>query len=138
LEIQLMSTFNKAAVFAVFAAADKSSASFAEQLLALGVGDRATARPLAMQWALAKAQSKNLDAGVKLIKGQRGLTFSKRDTAAERMTNRVLDVCFPKADMPAKLPKINAARAADPVEKLLADFAKLTAGQKRSFKAKLA
>lgn len=130
LEIQLMSTFNKAAVFAVFAAADKSSASFAEQLLALGVGDRATARPLAMEWASKKY-------GVTIVQGQRGETLP-RDSAAEKAMNRVLQVCFPKSDLPAKLPKINAARAADPVEKLLAAYAKLTAGQKRSFKAKLA
>lgn len=125
-----MSTFNKAAVFAVFAAADKSSASFAEQLLALGVGDRATARPLAMEWAAQKYAAK-------ITEGQRGLMLP-RDSAAERAMNRVLQVCFPKADLPAKLPKIDAPRAADPVEKLLADFAKLTAGQKRSFKSKLA
>ncbi len=125
-----MSTFNKAAVFAVFAAADKSSASFAEQLLALGVGDRATARPLAMEWAAKKY-------GVTIVQGQRGDTLP-RDSAAEKAMNRVLQVCFPKSDLPAKLPKINAARAADPVEKLLAAYAKLTAGQKRSFKAKLA
>ena len=123
-----MSTFNKAAVFAVFAAADKSSASFAEQLLALGVGDRATARPLAMEWAARKY-------GVTIEQGQRGDKLP-RDSAAEKAMLRVLDVCFPRVDAPK--PKINAARAADPVEKLLADFAKLTAGQKRSFKSKLA
>ena len=123
-----MSTFNKAAVFAVFAAADKSSASFAEQLLALGVGDRATARPLAMEWAARKY-------GVTIEQGQRGDKLP-RDSAAEKAMLRVLDVCFPRVDAPK--PKINAARAADPVEKLLADYAKLTAGQKRSFKSKLA
>lgn len=133
-----MSSFNKAAVFAVFTAADTSSASFAEQLISLGVGDRATARPFAMEWALTNAQRKQLDVGVTLVKGQRGLTFSKRNTAAERMMNRVLDVCFPNADRPTKAPKIDAARAADPVEKLLAAYAKLSAGQKRSFKARLA
>ncbi len=125
-----MSTFNKAAVFAVFAAADKSSASFAEQLLALGVGDRATARPLVLEWAAQKY-------GAKLVQGQRGLMLP-RDSAAEQAAKRVLQVCFPQADLPAKQPKISAARAADPVEKLLAAYNKLTAGEKRSFKAKLA
>lgn len=124
-----MSTFNKAAVFAVFAAADKSSASFAEQLLALGVGDRATARPLAMEWAARKY-------GVTIEQGQRGDKLP-RDSAAEKAMLRVLDVCFPRVDAP-KSKSIDAARAADPVEKLLAAYAKLTAGQKRSFKAKLA
>jgi hypothetical protein len=124
-----MSTFNKAAVFAVFAAADKSSASFAEQLLALGVGDRATARPLAMEWAARKY-------GVTIEQGQRGDKLP-RDSAAEKAMLRVLDVCFPRVDAP-KPKSIDAARAADPVEKLLAAYAKLTAGQKRSFKAKLA
>jgi hypothetical protein len=75
-------TFNKAAVFAVFNDADNSSASFADRLLSLGIASRVDAKPLAMEWALAHAQSKKLDAGVKLVKGQRGLTFSKRDTAA--------------------------------------------------------
>jgi len=126
-------SLNKQAIFAVFKDADDSSASFADRLFKLGVADRATARPLAMEWALAHAQSKKLDAGVKLIKGQRGLTFSKRDTAAERMMNRVLGLCFPTADL-AK-PKAKSNNKADPVESLLKKFASLTAAEKRRFKA---
>lgn len=127
---------NKQAIFAVFNDADDSSASFAERLIALGVGDRATARPLAMEWALARSQSRKLDAGVKIVEGQRGLTFSKRDTAAERMVNRVLDVCFPSADKPAA-PKAEQRGKADPVATLLKKYAALTAAQKRAFKAAL-
>lgn len=125
--------FNKQAVFAVFKDADNQSASFAERLIALGVADRATARPLAMEWALGRAQSKKLDAGVKLIKGQRGLTFSKRDTAAERMMNRVLGLCFPAVDLPKA--KTQSSNKTDPVESLLKKFASLTAAEKRRFKA---
>ena len=126
-------SLNKQAIFAVFKDADNSSASFADRLFQLGVADRATARPLAMEWALANAQSKKLDAGVKLIKGQRGLTFSKRDTAAERMMNRVLGLCFPTADLVK--PKAKSNNKADPVESLLKKFASLTAAEKRRFKA---
>ena len=126
-------SFNKQSVFAVFTDADNQSASFAERLIALGVADRATARPLAMEWALACAQRKKLDVGVKLIKGQRGLTFSKRDTAAERMMNRVLGLCFPAVDL-AK-PKAKTNNKTDAVEALLKKFAKLTAAEQRRFKA---
>ncbi len=125
-------SFNKQAIFAVFKDADDSSASFADRLFKLGVADRATARPLAMEWALSHAQSKKLDAGVKLVKGQRGLTFSKRDTAAERMMNRVLGLCFPAVDLAKPKAKSNKT---DPVESLLKKFASLTAAEKRRFKA---
>lgn len=121
-----MNATNKAAIFAVFTDADKSSASFAERLMALGVADRATARPLAMEWAAKKY-------GATIEQGQRGDKLP-RDSAAEKAMNRVLQVCFPGADMPAKA---TARNQTDPVQKLLKAYAALTPAQKRSFKAAL-
>ena len=125
-----MNAINKSAVFAVFSDADNSSASFADRLLSLGVGDRSTARPLAMEWAAKKygAALKESNKG--------GMTFVDRNTDAERAMYRVLEVCFPRADI--KPVKAKGRAQQDAVEKLLAAFAKLDAGQKRSFKAKLA
>ena len=121
-------SFNRPAVFAVFNDADKSSASFTERLLALGIGSRGDARPLAMEWASKKY-------GVALKDGQRGLTFAKRDTDAERAMNRVLQLCFPSADKP------NVKRAAnnktDAVAKLLKSYNALTGAEKRRFLASI-
>ena len=116
-------SLNKAAVFAVFNDADNSSASFADRLLALGIGDRATARPLALEWA-SKKYAAPLENG-KL----------PRNSAAERAAYRVLSVCFPSVDLPAKSGRAHAKSA---VEKLLAAYEKLSAGEKRSFKARIA
>lgn len=44
-------TINRKAIYAVFNDADNSSASFTERLIALGVADLGTAKPLAMEWA---------------------------------------------------------------------------------------
>lgn len=123
-------SFNKSAVFAVFNRAEGAALSFAEELMALGVADRSTARPLALEWASKKY-------AVPLKDGQRGLTLdaghAKYETA-KKAADRVVAVCFPATDAP----KAKAGRAQqDPVEKLLAAYAKLTAGQKRSFKAQL-
>ena len=117
-------SFNRPAVFAVFNDADKSSASFTERLLALGIGSRGDARPLAMEWASKKY-------GVALKDGQRGLTFAKRDTDAERAMNRVLQVCFPSADLKSSAKR--TANKVDPVESLLKKFNALTAGERRRF-----
>ena len=117
-----------AAINAVFNDADKSSASFTERLLALGVGDRATAKPLAMRWAAEKY-------GCKIEEGQRGEKLP-RDSAAEKAMNRVLAVCFPRADLPVSAATERAK--ADKVDRLIAAYLKLSAGEKRSFKARLA
>jgi len=115
-------SFNRVAVFAVFNDADKSSASFAERLLALGIGSRADARPLAMEWAAKKH-------GVAIKQGQRGATLP-RDSAAERAMNRVLQVCFPSADLKSAK---RTANKVDPVESLLKKYQALTASEKRRF-----
>lgn len=119
-------TINKQSVFAVFNDADNSSASFAERLLALGIDSRAAAKPFAMEWAAAKYKAK-------IEQGQRGDKLP-RDSAAEKAMNRVLSICFPSADLPAKS---EGRGKADPVEALLKKYAALTAAQKRAFKAAL-
>ena len=118
-----MTAINKAAIFAVFNDADTSSVSFAERLMALGVADKATAKPLAMEWAATKYKAK-------IEKGQRGDKLPT-NSAAERAMYRVLDVCFPKADMPKAKP--TTSKHVDPVAKLLAAYAKLTPAEKRAF-----
>ena len=117
-------TINKAAIFAVFNDADNSSASFAERLLKLGIGDRATAKPLAMEWAANKHK-------VAIEQGQRGAKLP-RDSAAEKAMNRVLQVCFPSADLPQRAGK---AHKTDNVAKLLKAYEGLTAAERRRFLA---
>lgn len=119
-------SFNRDAVYAVFNLADKSSASFAEKLLALGIGSRTDARPLAMEWA-----SEKYDA--KLKNGQRGVTFVKRDTDAERAMNRVLQVCFPSADIAKPVSGKPTVNKVDEVAKLLKKYQALSAVEKRRF-----
>ena len=119
-------SFNRVAVYAVFNDADKSSASFAVRLMELGIASRAEAKPFAMDWASKKYN-------VALKEGQRGTTFVKVDTDAERAMNRVLQVCFPSADKPkAKTGKATANKV-DAVAKLLKAYTALTAVEKRRF-----
>ena len=119
-------SFNRDAVYAVFNLADKSSASFAEKLLALGIGSRTDARPLAMEWA-----SKKYSVAIK--EGQRGMTFVKRDTDAERAMNRVLQVCFPSADIAKPVSGKPTVNKVDEVAKLLKKYQALSAVEKRRF-----
>jgi hypothetical protein len=121
-------TINKTAVFAVFNAADED-VSLADRLLTLGIGDRATARPLAVEWAAAKYKAK-------IIKGQRGDTLP-RDSAAERAANRVLSVIFPSVDMPKAKPSKATANKVDPVKAMVTRYTKLTAAEKRRFLASI-
>lgn len=127
-----MNAINKSAVFALFDEADSSALSFGERMLALGIGSRGAARPLAIEWAGKKY-------GVPTKDGQRGLTLSEASpkyATAKSAAERVLAACFPTTDLIAAGVKVN--RASDnPVEKLLKAYAKLSAGEKRSFKAKL-
>jgi hypothetical protein len=116
---------NKQAIFKVFTDADNSTLSFAERLLALGVADKATAKPLAMEWAIAKHPTATKE-------GLRGVTFVERNTAAEQAMYRVLAVCFPSADKPS--PQASNKTESDEVAKLLKKYAALTAAEKRRFK----
>lgn len=122
-----MKAINTNAIFAVFTDADNKSASFAERLLALGIGDRKTARPFAMQWAANKY-------GVAIVKGLQGDKLP-RDSAAEKAMNRVLGLCFPSVDMPRA--NTSASNKTDPVKSLLARYTKLTPAEKRRFLASL-
>lgn len=117
----------KQQVFQIFNRADASALSFAESLLALGVGDRSTARPLALEWAGQKYS-------VRIVDGQRGKALdskAKGYEAAKTASRRVLQVCFPQADMgfAGKRSEI------DPVERLVKAYSKLSGAQKRAFKA---
>lgn len=117
----------KQQIFQIFNKADNAALSFAESLLALGVGDRATARPLALEWASAKFE-------VKIVDGQRGKTLDPKAAkyeAAKSTCRRVLEVCFPGADAGVQFKRNDT----DPVERLVKLYAKLTGAQKRSFKA---
>jgi len=119
-------SFNRNAVYAVFNLADNSSASFTEKLLEQGIASRAEATPFAMDWASEKYEAKLKD-------GQRGKTFVKRNTDAERAMNRVLSVCYPKADAPKpKTPK-RSANKVDAVAKVVKAYTALTAVEKRRF-----
>jgi hypothetical protein len=120
---------NQTAIFRIFDLADNSSASFAEQLLEQGIGSRADARPFAMQWASKKYTEPMKD-------GQRGLTFKRRGTSAEQAVTRVLQVCFPSADLPKPKAK-RTVNKVDAVEKLLKAYANLTGAEKRRFKSAL-
>lgn len=115
-------TINRTAIYAVFNDADTTSASFTERLLALGIGDRATAKPFAMEWAAKKYR-------VAIVQGQRGAMLP-RNSAAEKAMNRVLSVCFPPADAPRLTRKTHQA---DRVTKLYEAWAKLSAAEKRRF-----
>ena len=121
-------SINKTAVFAVFNAANED-VGFADRLLTLGIGDRATARPLAIEWASAKYKTA-------IIKGQRGDTLP-RDSAAERAVNRVLSVIFPSVDMPKPTTKKPTANKVDPVKSLVTRYTKLSAAEKRRFLASI-
>ena len=109
-----MNQFINAAVFAIFTDADNSSLSFAERLLAEGIGDRATARPYAVAWAAKKH-------GIAVKEGQRGLTFDSKDKkaieAAQKSVTRVLEVCFPSVDAPSAGSKTAAKPKTDAVQR---------------------
>ena len=117
-------SFNRPAVFAVFNDADNESASFAVRLMELGIASRAEAKPFAMEWAAKKH-------GETIKQGQRGATFTKRDSAAERAMNRVLQVCYPSADKPKSAKR--TADKSDPVSALFKKWQALSAGEKRRF-----
>lgn len=119
-----MQAINKAAIFAVFSEADDRALSFAERLMTLGVGDRATARPLAVEWA-AKKYNVALVPGQRKAKGQMVLPAN---SAAEQAAKRVLRLCFPDSSV---APKSRAS--SDPVEQLVKRFGKLSKTEQRRF-----
>lgn len=108
-----------------FDLADDSSASFADKLLSAGIASRAEAQPYAMAWAVARYP------GTSIKKGQRGPTFTQRNSAAEQAMYRVLQVCFPAADKPKT--KKASANKQDAVEKLFKAWSALSGAEKRRF-----
>ena len=117
------------ATSALFTRIDESTENFAVQAAKLGLGTRADAKPFAMAWAAQKY-------GARLEEGQRGYKLP-RDSAAEKAYYRVLNAIYPsEASVSAGKGAVN--RETDPVARLLKAFAKLSAGEKRSFKAQLA
>ena len=116
----------KASAFAVFNKADNSAVEFLSQLLPLGIGSRADAKPLVIEWAEAKYECKP-------YMGQRGMTFKQGSTARMAM-NRVLDRIFGGETTPSK-PKAKTNSKTDKVARLVTSFGKLTAAEKRRFLA---
>ncbi len=116
-------TINRKAIFAVFNEADGASASLAQRLIELGIADRATAKPLAMEWAAKKYNAR-------IEQGQRGDKLP-RDSAAERAMNRVLQVCFPSADKPKSTR--NTSHKTDEVAALFKKWQALSGAEKRRF-----
>jgi hypothetical protein len=111
--------------YLVFNAVEGASCDFAEKLLVLGV-DRVIGRALCMEWASEKYHAR-------ITTGQRGPKLP-RNSAAEQAFYRVVAFVWPATSAtPKKAKRSNT----DPVAKLLAAYGKLTAGQKRSFKAGL-
>ena len=120
-------SFNRPAVFAVFNDADNESASFAVRLMELGIASRAEAKPFAMDWASKKHNNEPIKMG------QRGMTFVRRDTNAEKAMNRVLQVCYPSADAPKPKTGKRTANKVDAVAKLVEKYTALSAREKRRF-----
>ena len=115
------------AMATLFADADNSTLRFAERALALGLGDRTTARPYVVQWVSDVS-------GVKPVEGQRGLTFAQNSAELQRVT-RILGALFPSADQPSEPARSNKQ---DPVASLFKRYEKLDAAQRRRFRAMLA
>lgn len=125
-----MTTFNNSAVNATFDAIINDT-TYTEQLLAQGIGDKATARPFALTWAAAKYS-------VKLVEGQRGLSLDKtaaKYETARKAVQRVLDVCFPAMETASEAAAPKESNQADPVAKLLKAIEKLSPDQRAKIKA---
>jgi len=110
--------------YLIFNTIENASCDFAEKLLELGI-DRVIGRALCMEWASAKH-------GTRIVQGgQRGPALPA-GSAAQKAFSRVCLFVWPaESATPSKAKRSNT----DPVAKLLAAYGKLTAGQKRSFKA---
>lgn len=122
-----MTTIN-AQTAAIFEQAEQVSVNLAEQLMMLGIGSKAEARPYALAWAAAKY-------GVKVRAGQRGDGFdrsTRQGEAAHKAVQRVLAFIYPPSDLPSSK---NKANQTDEVARLIKKFASLTAAQKRRFLA---
>ena len=120
-------SINTAAIYAVFAKADKSQAEFATQLFNLGIFSRAEALPHVVAYIEQAPAYK----GAKAYMGQRGLTF-KKDSAPHAAMKRILDNCFETVRKPS-----TGNNKADPVKSLVTSFNKLTKAEQRRFLASI-
>lgn len=113
---------------AIFEQAEQVSVNLAEQLMMLGISNKAEARPYALAWAAAKY-------GVKVREGQRGAGFDRstnKGEAAHKAVQRVLTFIYPASDLPRSNDKANQT---DEVARLIKKFEGLTAAQKKRFLA---
>lgn len=118
---------NREAVFALCEEIDARTCDWQTKMRSLGLTMRGDARVVVTEWASVKYKVPAYD-------GQRGVTLDANHPkfeAAKKAINRVLDVCFPKDEAP------KAKSESDPIAKLVKAYEKLTAAQKRSFKAKI-
>ena len=107
--------------------ADSVSVTLASKLLALGIGDKTTARPFVVYY-IAEIRK---GAMALAYEGQRGITFGYGNKY-ERQVTRILSKIFDdtQAEAPAKKKGNNNA---DKVAKLFAQWQSLTASEKRRF-----
>lgn len=107
--------------------ADSVSVTLASKLLALGIGDKTTARPFVVYY-IAEIRK---GAMALAYEGQRGITFGYGNKY-ERQVTRILSKIFDdtQAEAPAKK---KGNTNADKVAKLFAQWQALSAGEKRRF-----
>ena len=107
--------------------ADNMSVSLTSKLLALGIGDKATARPFVVYY-IATVRTGAMD----LVKdGQRGLTFGYGNKY-ERQVTRILSKIFDDTHAESK-PFKKGNTNKDKVAKLFAEWQSLSASEKRRF-----
>ena len=117
-------SINTAAVYAVFAKADKSQSEFATQLFNLGIFSKAEATPHVIAYVAQAYKTKP-------YMGQRGLTF-KKDSAPHAAVKRILNNCFETVRKPS-----TSSNKVDDVAALVKKYTALTAAQKRRFLASI-
>ena len=107
--------------------ADSVSVTLASKLLALGIGDKTTARPFVVYY-IAEIRK---GAMALAYEGQRGITFGYGNKY-ERQVTRILSKIFDdtQAEAPAKK---KGNTNADKVAKLFKEWQALSAGEKRRF-----
>ena len=106
--------------------ADSVSVTLASKLLALGIGDKATARPFVVYY-IAEVRK---GAMALAYEGQRGITFGNGNKY-ERQVTRILSKIFD--DTQAEAPAKKGNTQADKVAKLFAQWQSLSASEKRRF-----
>ena len=106
--------------------ADSMSVTLASKLLALGIGDKSTARPFVVYY-IAEVRK---GAMALAYEGQRGITFGYGNKY-ERQVTRILSKIFD--DTQAEAPAKKTSNKPDKVTKLFTQWQSLTASEKRRF-----